>query len=137
MKRFLFLLSVLIVFSGCTTIVAKYTVVSTKKVRPSRMSSCLITRGSETAEDSYSIYCVIPSRSGNHGPLTAVNKLIESVPGGVAAVDCEVRRTWFHFPFIYGYYAFTAEGKVLVDPVLRRLENEKRTREGELKRQKR
>lgn len=136
MKRFLLLLGLLTVFGalsvGCTTVVARYTVVSNKKVLPSRLASCLITRGRETAEDSYSIIVIIPTRGGEHGPLVAVEKLIDSVPGGVAAVECEVRRTWFHFPFIYGYYGFTAEGKVLVDPVLRRLEEQKLERKGEL-----
>jgi hypothetical protein len=133
MKRYLVLLSLLVVFGGCTTTVAKYSIVSTKKIKPSRLSQCLITRGNETGDDSYSIIVVIPTRGGDHGPLIAVNNLIESVPGGVAAVDTQVRRTWFHIPFIYGYYGFEAKGKVLVDPVLRRLEEEKRNREGELK----
>ena len=37
----------------------------------------------------------------------------------MALVDCEVKETKIQFPFIYGYYCYDVEGKVLVDPVLR------------------
>ena len=45
---------------------------------------------------------------------------IANVPGGVALVNGTWPGVKFDVPFVYGYYAYVAEGKVLVDPAKRR-----------------
>lgn len=48
----------------------------------------------------------------------ALDKAIESQPGGVALVDGVITRRSFYIPLIYGQDWFEVEGTLLVDPRL-------------------
>ncbi len=48
----------------------------------------------------------------------AIDKTIESVPGGVAIVDGVVTSSWWYIPYIYGKSKYVVKGTVLVDPRL-------------------
>jgi hypothetical protein len=119
MTRLFLALGVLAALVGCTHTVAHYSVVSPLELKPSRLSLCKVTRNKAQGFDQNSIVFIIPLRWRAHDMAVAMKNAIGSEPGGVALVDCEVKETKIHFPFIYGYYCYDVEGKVLVDPVLR------------------
>ncbi len=48
----------------------------------------------------------------------ALDKAIESQPGGVALVDGVITRRSFYIPLIYGQDWYEVEGTLLVDPRL-------------------
>jgi hypothetical protein len=48
----------------------------------------------------------------------AVDRAIETIPGGVALIDAVVESKFFWIPYIYGHVGYMIEGNVLVDPKL-------------------
>ena len=99
--------------------VAKFSIVAPKPVRPAQIASARATRTKARGEDTNHIILIVPLRWRPHDMRVAMQQAIETVPGGIALLDCEVLETKFHIPFIYGYYAYVVEGRVLVDPLLR------------------
>jgi hypothetical protein len=119
MLRRLLLVGLLILFPACTHTVAKFSIVALKPVRPAQIASARAGRTKARGEDSNQIILIVPLRWRSHDMRVAMQQAIDSVPGGIALLDCEVLETKFHIPFIYGYYAYAVEGRVLVDPLLR------------------
>lgn len=98
--------------SACTTRLTDFTIISTKNVEYSKMSD--YKRGEHRVEgvDMKHIIFFIPT--GTPNVKEAIDRAIESVPGGVALVDGVVYHTGWWIPYIYGQISYTVEGTPLI-----------------------
>jgi len=119
MARWLPVLLVMSALVGCTHTVTEFSILSTKKVEPGMLATYGRTANPVQAEDTIHIVFVIPVELRGHDMNVAINKAIESVPGGVALVDGKIEESKFQIPFIYGVWGYHVEGKVLVNPAQR------------------
>lgn len=109
----LFLLSIILVMSACTTRITDFTILSTKNVDLADMGKYKRLPDRVTGSDTAHIILIIPT--GTPNVKEAIDNAIESVPGGVALVDGVVTYSWFYIPYIFGEMTYTVEGNVLVD----------------------
>jgi len=105
----------LLAVTGCKTRFVDFTIISTKNVDLSKMGT--FKRGART-EGVDKIYIIIFIPTGQPNLKEAIDRAIESVPGGVALLDGVVSQGFFYIPYIYGEANFTVEGTVLIDPSL-------------------
>lgn len=104
--------------SGCATRLTDFTVISSKNVELSRMAEYQRVPTRVKGVDTIHVIMVIPI--GLHpNAKNALDKAIETQPGGIALVDGVITRKWFYIPFIYGRDWYEVEGSVLVDPKLK------------------
>ncbi|WP_395753280.1 hypothetical protein [Prosthecobacter sp.] len=108
--------SFVILLSSCTTRLVDFTIISTKNVDLSHAASFKRHPKRATGTDAKKIIVLFPT--GVPSPKQAVDRAIESVPGGVALVDGVLTRSFFYIPYIFGETKFVVEGTVLVDPSL-------------------
>lgn len=102
--------------TSCTTRLVDFTIISTKNVDLSHAGSFKRHSPRVTGVDAKQVIIIFPT--GVPSPKQAVDRAIESVPGGVALVDGVLTRSFFYIPYIYGETKFVVEGTVLVDPAL-------------------
>ena len=119
MKKVLKLLGSLclvVMFTGCTTRLIDFTMISTKNMDLSRAAT--FRRGPTRAEgiDSCSIIIFIPT--GTPNIKEAIDRAIETVPGAVALVDGVVSYKSWYIPYIFGKAMYIVEGTPLIDPQL-------------------
>jgi len=90
-----------------------FTIISTKNIEYAKMSD--YKRGENRVEgiDKKHIILFIPT--GIPNMKEAIDKAIESAPGGVALVDGVVYHTSWWIPYIYGQTYFTVEGTPLIN----------------------
>ena len=105
---------------SCVRTITDFTIVSTKNVDLSRMSEYkrdpLMRRGKDVVH----WVTIFPiSWTGEPDMKPAIDRAIQSVPGGVALVDGRIRESFWWIPFIYGQNAITVEGTLLIDPKIR------------------
>jgi hypothetical protein len=105
-----------IISTSCTQRLVDFTIISTKNVDLSRASSFVRSGSRATGEDAKLIIIVFPT--GVPSAKEAVDRAIESVPGGVALVDGVLTSSFFYIPYVVGENKFVVEGTVLVDPTL-------------------
>jgi len=129
MMRLVSLLVLVTTLGACTHAIAKFGIVAPKEVRPSQLVSAKVTRDVMTGDDSITYILLIPLRWRPYDMRVAMQKAIDTVPGGIALKDCTVKETKVIVPILYHYLAYQVEGKVLVDPILREKELAKRRRE--------
>ena len=129
MVRLACLLVLVTTLGACTHAIAKFGIVSPKELRPSQLMGCKVTREVMKGDDSITYILLIPLRWRPYDMGVAMQNAIETVPGGIALKDCTVKETKIIIPILYHYLAYQVEGKVLVDPILREKELEKRRRE--------
>jgi len=115
--KFIAALGIVAALSSCTTRLMDFTIISTKNVDLSRAGSFKRNSTRVTGEDKKRIIVIIPT--GVPSAKEAVDRAIESVPGGVALVDGVLTQEFFYIPYIYGEQKFVVEGTVLIDPALR------------------
>lgn len=106
--------ALLLGLQGCVTRLTDFTVLSTKNVDLSRMGEYQRTEARVVGEDLKHVVIFVPM--GVPNAKEAIDRAIESVPGGVALVDGVIEHRWWYIPYIYGQLSYTAEGTVLVDP---------------------
>ena len=100
--------------TGCTTRLTDFTVLSTKNVDLSRMST--YTRGTSRVQGEDLAFIIIFIPTSQPHPKEAIDRAIQSVPGAVALVDGVVyQKGWW---FIVGQSGFIVEGTPLIDPAL-------------------
>lgn len=93
-----------------------FTALSTKNVDRTQFGTYVRHSTRMTGDDSTPIILFIPI--GTPDLKEAIDRTIESVPGGVALGNGVVyTRTWW-IPFIFGMSSYRVEGDVLVDPGL-------------------
>jgi hypothetical protein len=107
--------SFLLFFSGCSSRLVDFTIISTKNVDLSD-TGYLREKTRASGEDKIHIIIFIPM--GTASIKEAIDRTIESVPGGIAIVDGVVTGSWWWIPYIYGQSKYVVEGTVLVDPQL-------------------
>lgn len=92
-----------LIFSGCTTRIGDFTILSTKNVEYSRLGEYEVVKSRATGED-MKTWTVASMEE-------AVDRAIESVDGGVAMSDATVE-------VVQGFFSsgFRIEGNVIVDP---------------------
>ncbi len=111
----LLLVTAVLASAGCTTRLVDFTMISTKNVDWSRAAEFKRTGTRVVGEDIAQMILFIPT--GIPNMKEAIDRAIESVPGGVALVDGVVSsKAWTIF--IYGEQSFVVEGTPLVDPGL-------------------
>jgi hypothetical protein len=102
--------------TSCTQRLVDFTIISTKNVDLSRANSFRRAAGRTTGEDAKQIIIIFPL--GTPSAKEAVDRAIESVPGGVALVDGVLSNSFFYIPYIIGESKYVVEGTVLIDPTL-------------------
>jgi hypothetical protein len=111
----IFILLFVVVLSGCVTRLGDFTLISTKNVDLSKGAS--FQRGSlrVKGEDVATIIIFIPTSVPNM--KTAIDRAIETVPGGIALLDAVLSmKAWW---FIFGESGYIVEGTPLIDPALK------------------
>lgn len=110
-----------VAFSGCTTRLVDFTVISSKNIDLSRGAE--FTRHMSRVEGEDLVHIIIFIPTGVPNAKEALDRAIESVPGAVALLDGVITQEFFYIPWIYGQQKFVVEGTPLIDPKLRRAEN--------------
>ena len=105
----------LLLFSGCSSRLVDFTIISTKNIDLSD-TGYIREKTRSLGEDAIHIIIFIPM--GQASIKEAIDRTIESVPGGVAIVDGVVTSSMWYIPYIYGKSKYVVEGTVLVDPQL-------------------
>ena len=105
-----------LLLTGCTQRITDFTIISTKNVDLSAMSSYERGKDRVTGEDKLFFLLMIPM--GSRIDLKeAIDDSIENVPGAVALVDGVVyTRAWS--VLFFGEVAYVVEGTPLIDPKL-------------------
>ena len=113
-KLFLVLILAVMVVStsGCARRIADLTYVSTKNVSGQELSTSTTDGERVTGEDKSHIIIFIPT--GNPNAEEALDRAIESKPGGVALKNASIHSSWFYIPYVYGEFTIWVEGEVLV-----------------------
>ncbi|MFT5888326.1 MAG: hypothetical protein ACI9BO_001144 [Zhongshania sp.] len=111
----------LVLLSGCATRMVDFTIISTKNVDLARLGEFHRSERVERVErvegvDTRYIIIIIPT--GNPSVEEAVDRAIESVPGGVALIDGVLTSKFFYIPYIFGETKYVVTGTVLIDPKL-------------------
>lgn len=101
---------------GCTTRLVDFTAISTKNVDWSKSTLFRRAKTRVQGEDKVHIIVIIPT--GVPNMKEAIDRAIESTPGGVALMDGVVTRKAWYIPYIYGQSSFVVEGTPLIDPTL-------------------
>lgn len=105
-----------LICAGCTTRIVDFTAISTKNVDWSKASTFTRSPARTKGEDTVHIIIFIPTGSPNM--KEAVDRAIESKPGGVALVDGVVYSKFWWIPYIYGQVSYVVEGTPLIDSSL-------------------
>jgi hypothetical protein len=114
MKKILLALMV-VALAGCTTNRGlDFTVISTKNIDLSRMGEYKKTADRAVGEDTLHVIIGIPLGS-QPNMEEAIDKAIESVPGGVALTDGVITNSSM-FLYLYAKASIIVEGSVLYDP---------------------
>ena len=116
LRLVLITLSMLLVYTGCTTRLVDFTIISTKNVDLSKGAS--FSRGNQRVEGVDTVYIIIIIPTGVANMKEAIDRAIESVPGAVALLDGVLYRKNWWIPFIFGSEQFVIEGTPLIDPAL-------------------
>lgn len=115
MKKVLLAFFGLVLLSGCATRMVDFTIISTKNVDLARLGEF---HRSERVEGVDTRYIIIIIPTGNPSVEEAVDRAIESVPGGVALIDGVLTNKFFYIPYIFGENKYVVTGTVLIDPKL-------------------
>ncbi len=111
----LFILLIAVTLSGCVTRLGDFTLISTKNVDLSKGASFQRGPSRVKGDDVVTIIIFIPT--GIPNMKTAIDKAIESVPGGIALLDAVLsQKAWW---FIFGESGYVVEGTPLIDPALK------------------
>ncbi len=104
-----------LISTGCSNIrVVDFTTISTKNVDWSRAATFNRSSTRVEGKDTVHIICIIPT--GIPDMKEAIDRAIESKPGGVALVDGVVYLNAWYIPLIYGQQSYVVEGTPLIDP---------------------
>lgn len=111
----IFILLFVVILSGCVTRLGDFTLISTKNVDLSKGASFQRGPSRVKGEDVATIIIFIPT--GVPNMKTAIDRAIESVPGGIALLDAVLSmKAWW---FIFGQSGYVVEGTPLIDPALK------------------
>jgi len=119
MPRYVILLLVLWAVAGCSHTMTEFDILATRKVSLGRLASFNLTARAVRGEDTIHVIIVVPIEFRGHDLNAAINKAIDSVPGGVALVEGRIEEIKFIIPFLYSQLSYVVEGRVLVDPARR------------------
>ncbi len=104
-----------LITAGCTTRMVDFTTISTKNVDWSKAGT--FSRSARVkGEDTSHVIMIFPT--GIPNMKEAIDRAIESKPGGVALVDGVVYSRAWYVPCIYGQNSYVIEGTPLIDPSL-------------------
>ena len=103
--------------AACTTRLGDLTILSTKNVELNQIGGFERHTVRVEGKDAAPILLFVPA--GTPNMEEAVDRAIESVPGGVALVNAVAYAGWWWIPLVYGQEWFRVEGTVLVDPRVR------------------
>ena len=107
-----------LISAGCSNIrIVDFTTISTKNIDWSKAATFNRASARVEGEDKVHIICFIPT--GVPNMKEAIDRAIESKPGGVALVDGVVYQKSWYIPLIYGQVSYVVDGTPLVDPSLR------------------
>lgn len=111
-----FLLISSLLISGCTTRLIDFTIISTKNLDISRVSSYQRGDTRTSGEDTKHIIIIIPT--GRPSAKEAVDRALEAVPGAIALLDGVLTYKWYYIPYIFGENTYVVEGTPLINPEL-------------------
>lgn len=120
------LICALVLTTGCKTRLIDYTLISSKNVDLSKIST--FRRGTERATGKDELYLIlfIPTKP-QVSVKEALDQAIQSVPGAVALTDGVIY--YENYTFILGAYsAYVVEGTPLIDPALQGAQRPVKTR---------
>jgi len=103
--------------TGCTYRFVDFTAISSKNVDLSRGADLIRGKNRVTGKDTAHIIVFIPT--GRPDAKEALDRAIESTPGGVALMDGVISTNFWYIPYIYGQQSVIVEGTPLIDPKLK------------------
>lgn len=121
MRKQAILIIALILFSGCTTRLGDFTVISTKTIDWSRSNTLKKAKVRVDGEDIAHWIIFLPT--GSPTIDEAVDNAIESIPGAVALIDAALYSRFWWIPYIYGQQGYIIEGTPLIDTSLTSIED--------------
>ncbi len=116
MNKWIVLVLMGLICGGCTTRIVDFTTISTKNVDWSKAETFVRASARVEGRDTTHIIIFIPT--GVPNMKEAIDRAIESTPGGVALVDGVVYSKFWWIPYIYGRTSYVVEGTPLIDPAL-------------------
>ena len=105
---------ILLIGTGCTTRLVDFTVISTKNIDWSQAATFQRAKARVEGKDWVHIIICIPT--GVPSMKEAIDRAIESVPGGVALLDGVLISKFYYIPYIYGRQTYVIEGTPLINP---------------------
>ena len=110
---------ILLIFSffitSCSYRVVDFTIISTKNIDLSQAATFQRAKTRNEGKDISHIILSIPL--GNPNMKEAIDRALETIPGGIALVDGVVYSKWW-WAIIYGQRTTLVEGSPLIDPKL-------------------
>jgi len=117
MKRnILYLVSILMIFSSCSSRLIDFTLISSKNIEFSQFPNYERGKTRTVGMDVKQIIVFIPL--GEPSGKEALDRAIEAVPGCVALVDGVMSSKLWYIPYIYGKQWYVIEGTPIIDPAL-------------------
>ena len=115
-KNILYLVSMLMIFSSCSSRLIDFTLISSKNIEFSQFPNYERGKNRTTGVDMRRIIVIIPT--GSPSGKEALDQAIEAVPGCVALVDGVMSSKWWYIPYVYGKMWYIIEGTPIIDPAL-------------------
>ena len=112
---FIAFIGLVVLLSSCSHRLVDYTIISTKNVDLSKMSTYTRYRNRVEGKDVTHIILCFPM--GTPNMKEAIDRAIEHVPGAVALVDGVVYSKGWNVLF-YGQSSYVVEGTPLIDPAI-------------------
>lgn len=114
MKNIPYLLILCIALTSCNQRLFNFTIISTKNIELSKLSSLEKSNKRVEGEDMAHLIIFIPTNIIRIDQ--AIDNTIESIPGCVALLDGVVYSKIWWIPYIYGQQRYVVEATPLIDP---------------------
>ena len=111
------LLAAAAVLAGCTTNLAKFSLVTTRNVDLSRLAELQRENRRVQGEDTRTVILFVSNKM-QPSMKEALERAMESVPGCVALADATLHQEYATF-ILGGYSTYVVEGTPLIDPRLK------------------
>ncbi len=108
MKKNILITLVILIFFGCSSKLAEFTIISTKNFDSQKG---LIEIGKVSGSDNASIICIFPT--GKISMENAVDRAIEGAPNCCAISNAKFHQYFWYIPYIYGQGGIVVEGTAL------------------------
>lgn len=119
MKKLGLLALATLLFTSCSQNLFNFTIISTKNIELSKLSSLQKASEQTKGEDKASIIIIVPIKRIKVDQ--AISNTIDAIPGCVALLDGVVHIKSWYIPYIYGEQKFVVQATPLIDPSIEKV----------------